>query len=592
MRITFSMDGIKNMELLYTYVTERHPELGEGRVERYHGDTYCKNVIAEVLGISTFSGWAEPRYLGSHGRIANETFILSPAAGPKYDISFAINTYHGEATRLEVMITSSGTNTYDDRLESLKIALKNRLLKDWQQCTWLTDEQAAALCKSAYEKAFTVENNLRAFASKVLIHFLGVNWIKRAGLEKEAESVEVLKEKFTQRVPDFDNINTDFLSMTLETLTKVMLEGVIYKEDVVLSRQDFEKVQTLGAKQNILGRSIADYIRKRRTVDRRIWEDLFVPYLDDPNAFKTAIHDFIEGRNHVAHSKVLSQSACQVIFRDFEKMDSLILLADEKFEREETSDEVIHTWEAEREEEEYEQEYCRARLADETGIQILDDHEIGNWFDEVLYSIFDSVYQRYHLDVCYEISDFAVPDEAECIFSISSLAVEDGSAKIDIVADYDIDDDLGGDSICHVSARDGSGEELCKAEVHFHNGDGFEGEVGTMEATDASVFDPSELEEFRRSLFDAIESLNPYPARLEALSYANKCAVQFVSDYPCEQCGKSGISINETFLTIGRCCYCGYENELSECARCGELVSKEFLKYGLCPSCVAYIDKQ
>lgn len=79
------------------------------------------------------------------------------------------------------------------KLESLKIALKDRLLRDWQQYTWLTDEQTAALCKSAYEKAFTIENNLRAFASKVLIHFLGVNWIKRAGLEKEAESVEALK---------------------------------------------------------------------------------------------------------------------------------------------------------------------------------------------------------------------------------------------------------------------------------------------------------------------------------------------------------------------------------------------------------------
>lgn len=112
----------------------------------------------------------------------------------------------------------------------------------------------------------------------------------------------------------------------------------------------------LGAKQNIPGRSITDYIRKRRTVDRRIWEDLFVPYLDDSNAFKTAIHDFIEGRNHVAHSKVLSQSACQVILLDFEKA--------------------------------------------ETGIEILDDQEIENWFDEELYTIFDSVYQRSCSAIC------------------------------------------------------------------------------------------------------------------------------------------------------------------------------------------------
>ena len=216
------------------------------------------------------------------------------------------------------------------------------------------DEQAAALCKEAYEKAFTVENNLRAFASKVLIHFLGVNWLKKAGLEKAAESVKSLKEKFIQRVPEFDNINADFLSMTLETLLGVIFEGVIFKDNVILSLQDYAKVQEMGAKQKVTGGSIADYIKSRRAADKKIWNDLFVPYIDDPDDFKTAAHAFIEDRNHVAHSKVLSWSAYQVILKDFSTMSSLILLADAKFEREETADEVLQTSEAEHEDAEYE----------------------------------------------------------------------------------------------------------------------------------------------------------------------------------------------------------------------------------------------
>ena len=80
---------------------------------------------------------------------------------------------------------------------------------------------------------------LRAFASKVLIHFLGVSWLRRAGLEKQAESVKNLKDKFTKRVPEFENINTDFLSMTLETLVGIMFEGVVYKDEVVLTRQEY-----------------------------------------------------------------------------------------------------------------------------------------------------------------------------------------------------------------------------------------------------------------------------------------------------------------------------------------------------------------
>lgn len=590
MRILLSMDGIKNMDQLYTWTMDHSEEFEDVRVEHYHGDDYCKNIVTDVVKALAHSDWANQIYLGSRKRVANETFTLSSTVGSEYNISFAINTYNGEAARLEIAITAPETESYDQKLEDLKIALKNRLFLDWQECTWLVDEQATALCKEAYEKAFTVENNLRAFASKVLIHFLGVNWIKKAGLEKYAESVKSLKEKFIQRVPEFDNINADFLSMTLETLTGVIFEGAIFKENVILSRQDYAEVQEMGAKQKVTGGRVADYIKARRTVDKKIWDDIFVPYFDDPDAFKTAAHAFIEDRNHVAHSKVLSWSAYQVILKDFKTMGSLILSADAKYEREETADEVLQTWETEREDAEYEREYYRDRLAGETGLDILGESGIKDWFDEVLYDLFNAVYQRYHLDVCYEISDFATPTEGEVIFTISCPAVEDGSARIDTIAQYSVDDNLGEDSICYIVAKDGAGNEICKAEVYFHNGNGYEGEEGIMVATDNSEYDTSELDDFRDELFDTIESLNPYPAKLDALTYENKGAMQFVADFPCEQCGKFGVSIDETYLPIGRCCYCGYENELVKCVRCGELV--DALEYGLCPSCTACIDKQ
>mgnify|MGYP000005549789 FL=1 len=592
MRICFSMDGIKNMNHLYTWTVKHSEEFGEFREENYHGDVYCKTVVADVLKDLTASECANQKYLGSRERIANEMFTLSSTVGLEYNVSFAINTYNGEMARLEITITAPKTECYDKQLEDLKIALKNRLLVDWQVCTWLEDEQSAILCKEAFEKAFIVENNLRAFASKVLIHFLGVNWINRAGLEKNAESVKNLKEKFIQRVPEFDNINTDFLSMTLETLFGVIFDGIIFKEDVILSREDYTKVQELGVKQKVAGGFIADYIKARRTVDKKIWDDLFVPYIDDTIAFKTAAHDFIEDRNHIAHSKVLSWSSYQIILKDFKVFDSLILSADAKFELEEISDEVLQTWEVEHEDAEYKREYYRDRLASETGMDILDEKGIKYWFDEVLHELFDAVYQRYHLDVCYEISDFATPTEEEIIFSISCPAVEDGSARIEIIAEYSIDDDLGEDSTCYIVLKDGTGEDVYKAEVRFHNGDGCEGEEGIMVASDSSEYDTSELDDFRDELFAAIESLNPYPAKLNALAYENKGAVQFVADFPCEQCGKFGVSINETFLPISRCCYCGYENELVKCERCGELVDADSVEHGLCPSCAAYIDKQ
>lgn len=591
MRILFSMDGIRNMDQLYTWTFEVQEEFGNVRVEHYNADNYCKAVVADVLKTLTPSEWSEQKYLGSLERIANETFTLSSTTGSTYNISFAINTYNGEFARLEVAITTSETESYDQKLEKLKIALKNRLLLDWQECTWLVDEQATALCKEAYEKAFTIENALRAFTSKVLIHFLGVNWIEKAGLEKEAKSVRSLKEKFIQRVPEFDNINTDFLSMTLETLSGVIFDGVIFKDDVILSRQDYTTVQEMGAKPKVTGNSVADYIKAKRTVDKKIWDNFFTPYIDDSDAFKTAVHTFIENRNHVAHSKVLSRSSYQIILRDFETMGTLILLATTKFENDETADEVLHTWEAEHEDAEYEREYYRNRLASETGMDILDKGEVTDWFDEILHDLYGDIYQRYHLDVCYKISDFTTA-KAASVFTVFCPAVEDNSVRINIIPEYSIDDELGADSTCCIVIKNGADEKIGRAEIRFHNGDGRENEECLMEATDVSEYDTSELDAFRDELFAVIEDMNPYPAKLDALAYESKGAVQFVADFPCEQCEKFGVSINETFLIIGRCCYCGYENELVECSRCRELIDVDAVEHGFCPSCAAYIEKQ
>lgn len=587
MQIIFSMDGIKNMDQLYTWEMEQDGSFGcDIEVEHYHGEDYCKSII------SSLADWPDARYIGSHDRIANETFILTKN-GSDYTLSFAIDTYAKKIARLEVTVSTTETETYDINLEKLKITLKNKLLPDWQECTWLLDEQSAILCKEAYEQAYIIENKLRAFASKVLIHFLGVSWLRRAGLEKQAESVKNLKDKFTQRVPDFEDINTDFLSMTLETLVGIMFEGVVYKDDVVLSRQQYEALQGICSNAKSAS-SVAEYVKARRTVDKNLWTDLFIPFVDDPEAFKTATHNFIEDRNHVAHSKVLSWSSYQVILRDFHEMEKQIRLGDEKFDTEEASEEVLATWEAEqddRDDPEYEKEYIRDRISSETGMDILDESAIEDWFDETLLNeLYDDIYQHYHLDVCFEISDYSSPSEGGLLFSVSCPVEEDGRLRIDVIAESSIDDELGGDSTCTIVAGKEDGTDVCQAEIHFHNGNGSEGENGLMEADENTEYDISELDDFKAELIAAIDDLNPYPAKLDALEYEAKGSEQFVADIPCEQCGKFGISVSEALLPIGKCCYCGYENELEECVRCGALVGS--VEHGLCPTCAAYVDKQ
>lgn len=587
MQIVFSMDGIKNMDQLYTWPMEHDELLGDNvEVEQYHGEEYCKSMVASL------TDWPDAKYVGSRDRLANETFTLTEN-GAEYRLSFAIDTFAHKVAHMEVTIQAPDSEKYDQKLEKLKIALKNMLLPDWQECTWLLDEQSAKLCKEAYEQAYIIENKLRAFASKVLIHFLGVSWLRRAGLEKQAESVKNLRDKFTQRVPDFEDINTDFLSMTLETLVGIMFDGIVYKDDVVITRQEYEALQGICSNAKSAS-SVAEYVKARRTIEKNLWMDLFAPYIDAPEAFKSVTHNFIEDRNHVAHSKVLSWSAYKVMLRDFHELENLIRLADMKFDTEEASEEVLATWEAEQDEHDdpkYEKEYIRDRISSETGIDILDESAIEDWFDEVLHEeLYSDIYQRYHLDVCFEVSDYSAPSEGSLLFSVSCPVEEDRSLRIDILAESSIDDDLAGDSTCFLVARKEDGTDVCQAEIHFHNGNGIEGENGLMEAIENTEYDITELEDFKVELIGAIDELNPYPGKLEALEYKAKGSEEFVADIPCEQCGKFGISVNEALLPVGKCCYCGYEHELEECVRCGALVGS--LEHGLCPTCAAYVDEQ
>ncbi len=595
MIIKFSVDGIYNMDVLYTWTKDEVFEGIEGDKENYHGAEYCKTILEDIK--NKFPGMTLV-YKGMTSRIANETFIVS-LGEKEYILSFGIKTYNRAAARIECMIDSPNTEEYDLDLEKVKIELKNRLLKDWKVCTWLVDEQSEQLCKEAFQEAYHIENNLRAFASKVLIHFLGVNWIDSFGLNKYAESVHELKNAFVQRVPEFEDINTDFLSMTLETLVKIIFEGTVYEDKIVLNVKDYLDIQNIGTKENVKATHLADFIKKKRNVSVNIWQDCFLKYIDDEESFKNETHNFISGRNHVAHSKILSRSSYQKMKNDFLKYDNLIKKIDEKYEAEEVSQEMIATWEAEEDmhqdqaiNEDYEKEYYRYRLASETGMDILDKKEIMEWFDGVLRGLYDRVYQYYNLDVCYKLSDYSSILEGHEIFSISCSAIEDGSAALHVCVNYEIDDDLGEDSICSIRCIKGTNDKLFDIDIKFHNGNGYENEDGAMEPEEISIYDDSEIDSFFNKLVDSVEKLNPYLTILHRMEYDSKGSERFVGDFPCEECNNFGVSINESFLPIGKCCYCGYMNEVERCFRCEEYVSTYLMENGYCPACAEFIENQ
>ena len=223
------------------------------------------------------------------------------------------------------------------------------------------------------------------------------------------------------------------------------------------------------------------------------------------------MHDFIEDRNHVAHSKVLSLSAYKVIEKEFSDMDALIKNADMRFDKEEASNELAYTWDIEQDElETLEEEnaYYRDRMK-EAGIDVLDGSRIKEWFDEKVHNdLYSIIYQRYHLDNSYVISDFTAPSEGVSLFSVSCNVDQDGEKRIEIYAECDIDDSLSGDSICVLFAKDDNGKVICKAEISIHNGNGSERENGIIEHYENTEYNDLQLNGFREELIVALDEMS------------------------------------------------------------------------------------
>ena len=349
MKIKFMYHQISDINQLY--INQENKELSDlfgepSTTKTYRGKEYCEKILKNTL--SKLSDFSEFHYEGCRERVAREIFTSTTSEG-KYTFIFTIDTYEESHARLQVSISfvpneendrTSFEDKYNKTLEILKLALRDALKNDWQQCTWLIDTQSEFLCTDLYPQIFKIENKLRAFASKVLIRHLGVEWLNRAGLEKYHDSVENMESHFKQRVPEFDGINVAFLSRTLETLFEILFDGKVYDEKLVLTNAELMKLKKIiGAKNS---QNIENYILSKRKLEIEIWTDLFVQYFSDADAFKSSVTQFTKDRNHVAHNKLLSFAAYKQIGNELSTFEGLLDAATEAFAQSDESLESAH----------------------------------------------------------------------------------------------------------------------------------------------------------------------------------------------------------------------------------------------------------
>ena len=591
MKIEFLFSEIKGIEKLYHIDLADDPFGGdECSLYTYIGKEYLENKLKTIEG--NVPGLNEFIYQQCFGRIANEVFVVV-VNDIYYELIFTIDTYQYKKARMKVSIESSekpevatfanqvlsDSEVYDIFLEQLKIAIKNAFKKDWAVCSWITDEQSEQLCSHLYPGIFKVENKIRAFANKILVHHIGKDWIKQYGMEKYEESHKSLSVDFKRKVPCFADIDDTFISMTMETMMEVILKANIYEDEIVLNQSDMAKLHqeiAVGAANPLL-----ELMRNRRKVKTDIWKDIFKQYFEDEESAKSNITDFIKNRNHVAHNKLLNWSGYQVMKQNIEQLDSIIEKANQSFEESIPSEEQYMTWNIGVEEEEseaarreWERDYLRLRISGETGVEIREEEEIYELFSETLGELYNEFSDIYYFDPQFDMSkksDMAMTEEEQVLFSIRSNAVK--TAVVEVVADMTFDSDMDGDSSLYISCRR-DGTEIFRTVLEYHNGSGMEDTFeGKIVLNSESYYDTEELDEFKDELKDYIEEkLNPLISKKESLEYtaATSGGADPVADIPCMECEKYGISISEDFYPLGHCCYCGEENYIKQCQRCGK----------------------
>lgn len=102
-----------------------------------------------------------------------------------------------------------------------------------------------------------------------------------------------------------------------------------------------------------------------------------------------------------------------------------------------------------------------------------------------------------------------------------------------------------------------------------------------------SEYDESELVELKDEIGVYIaEELNPIISILEELKREAKYegGPEPVADFTCDECGKNGISILEKFYPVGRCCYCGTDNNVAVCSLCGKAFYNDDMRE-ICKEC-------
>lgn len=478
--IEFKMIEIKDLSKIQKRKIVKD-DIFEADVEQVEdiADVYCQGIMARIETL--FGSDCKVKYIGCTDRIGNFEFKVS-YKDVEYTVIFQMDTYEWNRQftikigysqiRVGIPVPQMREKVagYDHFLEKLKINIKNALIRDWYKCVWIKDNQSLELSREVYSDIYMAENELRAFISRIMIEHFGIDWHDRPEFYKLKASIEENAVIIKRNVPNFNNIDVNLYTVTLEKLMDTVMAD-IYSD----AMQDSSEMQKL-IKERIFAttqldkmKSALDFLKNRYVKKYNIWERFFKPLIVDPVRWEELLTSFIANRNHVAHNKLLDYMSKETMLSDTREFRRFIREAVIKFDEENCSEEVEETLQAIADQREYEQEARVEIIESESGVKIRDKKEIIELFQDTIDEIYTDAVNKVYFDEGIEVlGECKLQDsvDEQLLFSITGRS----SKKLEIYGVIDIDDSEGAASAIQIRVYSAD-ENIVNGDIEYVNGE-------------------------------------------------------------------------------------------------------------------------
>ena len=478
--IEFKMIEIKDLSKIQKRKMVKD-DIFEADVEQVEdiADEYCQGIMARIETL--FGSDCKVKYIGCTDRIGNFEFKVS-YKDVEYTVIFQMDTYEWNRQftikigysqiRVGIPVPQMREKIagYDHFLEKLKISIKNALIRDWYKCVWIKDNQSLELSREVYSDIYMAENELRAFISRIMIEHFGIDWHDRPEFYKLKASIEENAVIIKRNVPNFNNIDVNLYTVTLEKLMDTV-KADIYS-DAMLDSPEMQKL----IKERIFAtthldkmKSALDFLKNRYVKKYNIWEKFFKPLIAVPVKWEELLTSFIANRNHVAHNKLLDYMSKETMLSDTREFRRFIREAVIKFDEENCSEEVEETLQAIADQREYEQEARMEIIESESGVKIRDKKEILKLFQDTVDEIYTDAVNKVYFDEEIEVlGECKLQDsvDEQLLFSITGRS----SKKLEIYGVIDIDDSEGTASAMQIRVYSAD-ENIVNGDIGYMNGE-------------------------------------------------------------------------------------------------------------------------